>query len=37
MKGKIKESAMTASDTLSLKADSGVLEGKSIVSGVEHE
>ncbi len=36
MKGKIKESVMTASDTLSLKGDSGVLEDKYIVSGVEH-
>ena len=28
MKGRIKESVMTASDTLSLKGDSGVLEDK---------
>ena len=36
MEGKTEESIRIISDTLSPQADSGDLEGKQIVSGVQH-
>ena len=36
MEGKTEERIRTMSDTLSLQADSGDLEGKQIVGGVQH-
>jgi hypothetical protein len=36
MAGKTEESIRIISDMLSLQADSGVLEGRQIVSGVQH-